>query len=257
MAELAGKIAWVTGSSRGIGRAIALRLAAAGADIAIHGRSASGPSKATAEETAEAVRALGRRAICVAADISRKDEVGAAAEAIGEQLGGLDLLVLNAARAPFKETTRLLERDLRMLVENNLFGNVFCVQKALPMLEREGGRIVFISSLGSRYMNPQYPLGPMKAAMEAMVRQWAEELAPKNIGANAVCAGLVKTDSYKTLRRIWPELSGLPDSAFVTPEAVADVTAFLCGPGSSAIAGQTIVVDGGLSNRVLRAPAGD
>jgi len=190
----------------------------------------------------------------VAADIARKDEVTAAVESIEKEFGALDLLVLNAARAPFKDTTRLLERDLRLLVETNLFGNVFCVQKALPLLERDGGRIVFISSLGSRYMNPQYPLGPMKAAMEAMVRQWAEELRPKGIGANAVCAGLVKTDSYKTLRRIWPELAAVPENAFVTPEEVADVTAFLCGADSRAVSGQTLIVDRGLSNRILRAP---
>jgi enoyl-[acyl-carrier protein] reductase III len=257
MANLDGKIAWVTGSSRGIGRAIALRLAEAGADVVIHGRSEAGASRAHAEETAEAVRALGRRALCVAADIARKDEVTAAVEMIESELGGLNLLILNAARAPFKDTTRLLERDLRLLVETNIFGNVFCVQKALPMLERGQGRIVFISSLGSRYMNPQYPLGPMKAAMEAMVRQWAEELGPKGINANAVCAGLVKTDSYKTLRRIWPELSGLPDRAFVTQEEVADVTAFLCSPEARAIVGQTLVVDNGLSNRILRAPSTD
>ena len=256
MANLEGKVAWVTGSSRGIGRAIALRLARDGADIAIHGRSDAGPSRAAADEAAEAVRALGRRAICVAGDIARKDDVGAAAEQIEAELGRLDLLVLNAARAPFKETPRLLERDLRMLVETNLLGHVFCVQKSLPLMERQGGRIVFISSLGSRYMNPQYPLGPMKAAMEAMVRQWAEELRPKGVNANAVCAGLVKTDSYKTLRRIWPELAGLPEEAFVTPEEVADVTAFLCGADSHAISGQTLVVDHGLSNRILRAPGG-
>ncbi|MDF1702236.1 MAG: SDR family oxidoreductase [Planctomycetota bacterium] len=255
MANLEGKIAWVTGSSRGIGRAIALRLARDGADIAIHGRSEGGASRAHAEEAAEAVRALGRRAICVSGDIARKDEVGAAVAAIEEGLGGLDLVVLNAARAPFKETPRLLERDLRMLVDTNLLGHVFCVQKALPLMEqRGGGSIVFISSLGSRYMNPQYPLGPMKAAMEAMVRQWAEELREKGVGANAICAGLVKTDSYKTLRRIWPELSGLPDEAFVTPEEVADVTAFLCGADAAAISGQTLIVDRGLSNRILRAP---
>jgi NAD(P)-dependent dehydrogenase (short-subunit alcohol dehydrogenase family) len=93
--------------------------------------------------------------------------------------------------------------------------------------------------------------------MEAMVRQWAEELGPSGVGANAVCAGLVKTDAYKTLRRIWPELKALPESAYVTPEEVADVVAFLSTPGSSAICGQTIVVDRGLSNRVMRAPAED
>lgn len=254
MKELNGQVALVTGSTRGIGRAIALRLAAAGADVAVHGRSPEGPSRANAEAICEEIRALGRRAAPFAADISRKDEVGALMEGIESELGRLDLLILNAARAPFKETTRLLERDLRQLVENNLFGHLFCVQKARPLLAREGGRIVFISSLGSRYMNAQYPLGTMKAAMEAMVRQWAEELGPLGIGSNAVCAGLVKTDSYKTLRRIWPELAALPDEAFVSPEAVADVVTFLCGPSSSAIAGQTIVVDNGLSNRLLRVP---
>lgn len=256
MANLEGKTAWVTGSSRGIGRAIALRLARDGADVAIHGRSDAGPSRASAEAVADEIRALGRRATCVAGDIAKKDEVGAAVEAIGSELGRLDLLVLNAARAPFKETPRLLERDLRMLVETNLLGHVFCVQKALPLMEAQGGSIVFISSLGSRYMNPQYPLGPMKAAMEAMVRQWAEEFRDKGVSANAICAGLVKTDSYKTLRRLWPELAGLPDEAFVTPEEVADVTAFLCGPDAAAISGQTLVVDRGLSNRILRAPTG-
>ena len=257
MAELAGKVALITGSTRGIGRAIALRLAREGADIAVHGRSPDGPSRASAKAVCEEVRALGRRAAPFAADISRKDEVGALMEAVGSELGRLDVLVLNAARAPFKETTRLLERDLRQLVENNLFGHVFCVQKALPLLERDGGHIVFISSLGSRYMNDKYPLGTMKAAMEAMVRQWAEELAPKGISSNAVCAGLVKTDSYKTLRRLWPELAHLPEAAFVSPEAVADVVVFLSTPASRAVAGQTIVVDNGLTNRALRAPATD
>ena len=252
--ELEGKVALVTGSTRGIGRAIATRLAAAGADIAVHGRSAEGPSRAAAESLCETLRATGRRAVPFAADIARKDEVGAMVEAIEASLGRLDVLVLNAARAPFKETTRLLERDLRALVETNLFGHVFCVQKALPLLEREGGYIVFISSLGSRYMNHQYPLGPLKAAMEAMVRQWAEELGPRGIQANGICAGLVKTDAYKTLRRLWPELQALPEAAFVTPEEVADVTAFLASEQARAIRGQTLVVDRGLSNRILRPP---
>jgi len=255
MAQLDGKVALVTGSTRGIGRAIALRLAREGADVVVHGRSAEGPSATTAQEVCEAVRALGRRSASLAADIASKDEVGRMMESIEQTFGRLDVLVLNAARAPFKETHRLLERDLRQLVEVNLFGHVFCVQKALPLLARRGGRIVFISSLGSRYMNPQYPLGAMKAAMEAMVRQWAEELREQGIGANAVCAGLVKTDSYKTLRRLWPELEALPESAYVTPAEVADVVAFLAGPEARAIAGQTIVVDRGLTNRVMRTPA--
>jgi enoyl-[acyl-carrier protein] reductase III len=173
-------------------------------------------------------------------------------EEVGDRLGRLDVLVLNAARAPFKETTRLLERDLRQLVGTNFLGPVFCVQKALPLLSDGGGDIVFLSSLGSRFMNPQYPLGPMKAAMEAMVRQWSEELGPKGIRANAVCGGLVKTDSYKTLRRLWRSLEQLPEDLFVMPEEIASVVSFLTSPDASAIRGQTLVVDRGLSNRIMR-----
>ena len=175
-------------------------------------------------------------------------------EKVGEHFGRLDTLVLNAARAPFKESWRLLERDLRQLVDTNLLGNVFCLQRALPLLEKQGGHVVFLSSLGSRYMNVQYPLGPMKAAMESMVRQWAEELRERKIHANAICAGLVKTDAFKTLRRLWPEIASLPEDCFVTPAEVADVVAFLTSPGADAIAGQTLIVDKGLSNRVMRTP---
>jgi NAD(P)-dependent dehydrogenase (short-subunit alcohol dehydrogenase family) len=251
MAELDGKVALVTGSSRGIGRAIALRLANAGADVAIHGSAPGGRSKEAGDAVCAEIEALGRRAVYVGGDVSDKEAVGTFVSAAAETLGGLDILVLNAARAPFKETARLLERDLRQLVDTNLLGNVFCVQKALPHLAAGGGRIVFVSSLGSRFMNPRYPLGPMKAAMEAWVRQWSEELASKDVHANAVCAGLVKTDAWKTLRRLWRGLERLPDERFVLPEEVADAVAFLAGPGSTAVRGQTLVVDRGLSNRLF------
>ena len=118
-----------------------------------------------------------------------------------------------------------------------------------------GGSIVAMSSLGLALHELQYPLGPVKAALEALTRQWAEELAPQGIRANAVCAGLVKTDAWKTLRRIWRALEGLPEEAFVTPEEVAAVVAFLSGPDAAGIRGQTLVVDRGLSNRILRPPA--
>ncbi len=254
MEHLAGKVALVTGSSRGIGRAIASALARAGADLAVHGRQTKGPSVASADALVAEARALGRRAETFHADIAIRTEVEALMKEIGERLGRLDVLVLNAARAPFKTTERLLERDLRELVEVNFLANVWCVQKALPLLARDGGSVVFVSSLGSRFMNPEYPLGAMKAAMEAMVRQWAEELAPRRIHVNAVCAGLVKTDAFLTLRRLWPGLESLPEDLFVAPEEVADAVAFLTAPASRGIRGQTIVVDRGLSNRVLRAP---
>ncbi len=254
MNDLAGRIALVTGSSRGIGHAIALGLAGAGADVVVHGRNGEGPTAAAAVALRDRIRAMGRRAEALFADISDKAAVGGLMEEVDRRLGGLDILVLNAARAPFKETTRLLERDLRQLVGTNFLGPVYCVQKALPLLARGGGEIVFMSSLGSRYMNPMYPLGPMKAAMESMVRQWSEELGPKGIRANAICAGLVKTDAYKTLRRIWRSLEKMPEELFVTPGEIAEVVVFLAGSASSAIRGQTLVVDRGLSSRILRDP---
>ncbi len=254
MGHLDGKVALVTGSSRGIGRAIATALARAGADLAVHGRQDAGASVAGAEALVAEARALGRRAEAFTADVAVKAEVEALMAKVDAAFGRLDVLVLNAARAPFKSSERLLERDLRQLVDVNFLGNVFCAQKAFPLLSRAGGSIVFVSSLGSRFMNPEYPLGAMKAAMETMVRQWAEEWAGRGIHANAVCAGLVKTDAFLTLRQIWPEVATLPDGLFVTPEEVADVVTFLTSPAARGIRGQTLVVDRGLSNRVLRAP---
>ena len=254
--HLEGKVALVTGSTRGIGHAIAKALLEAGADLAVHGRQGVGASAEGAESLVRLAKSKGRRAEAFQADVSVRTEVEALMKKIDASFGRLDVLVLNAARAPFKATERLLERDLRQLVDVNLLGNVFCAQKALPLLERQGGSVVFLSSLGSRFMNPDYPLGPIKAAMEAWIRTWAEEWASKNVTANAVCAGLVKTDAFLTLRQIWPEVALLPEHLFVTPEEVADVVTFLTHPASRAIRGQTIVVDRGLSNRVLRGPTG-
>jgi NAD(P)-dependent dehydrogenase (short-subunit alcohol dehydrogenase family) len=256
MGALAGRVALVTGSSRGIGRSIARALAAAGCDVAVHGRQGEGPAAESAAGTRAEVEALGRRAEVFHADVSVRAEVEGLMKRVGEAFGRLDVLVLNAARAPFKGAERLLERDLRQLVDVNFVGNVSCAQKALPLLERDGGSIVFVSSLGSRFANPDYPLGAMKAAMEAQVRQWAEEWRGRGVNANAVCAGLVRTDAFKTLRLVWPEVAHLPDSAFVTPEEVAEVVVFLASPAARAIRGQTVVVDGGLSNRLLRSPSG-
>jgi enoyl-[acyl-carrier protein] reductase III len=251
---LAGKVALVTGSSRGIGRAIALALAQAGADLAVHGRRPA-EDGSPAAEVRDCVRALGRRAECFAGDIAVKAEVEALMGAVGAAFGRLDVLVLNAARAPFKSSERLLERDARMLFDTNVLGNLWCVQKALPWLAKQGGDVVHISSLGSRFMNPEYPLGVAKAAMEAFTRQWAEELAPKGVRSNGVCAGLVKTDAFKTLRLVRPELDQTPEELFVTPEEVADVVLFLVSPAARAIRGQTIVADKGASNRLNRAGA--
>ncbi len=248
------KVALVTGASRGIGAEVARRLARAGANLVVNHRDAKGRSAKLAEALCEELSAFGVRAIAVAADISKKESVAELFSRSEEEYGRLDILVLNAARAPFKSWDRLLERELRQLVETNFLGNVYCVQQALSPLSERGGAIVFLSSLGSRFYNPDYPLGTMKAAMEAAVKHWAESFGGRGISVNAVCAGLVKTDSFKTLRRVQPELDTLPERFFVSPEEVAEIVHFLAGPASRAIRGQTLVADRGLSNRIMRSP---
>ncbi len=248
----AGKVALVTGSSMGIGRAIALAFGRAGADVVVnHSKPAPGSQK-KAEEVCREIEALGRKAFTVQADIGLKSSVKAMMEAISGRFGRLDFLILNAARAPFKPIEKLLEREIRQLVETNFMGNIFCIQQALPFLDASEGKIVFISSLGSRFYNPSYPLGSMKAAMESVVRDCAESFTPRNISVNAVCGGIVRTDSFKVLRQYIEGLEYIPDELCVSTEAMADVALFLCSPAARGIRGQTILVDNGLSNSLYR-----
>ncbi len=242
------KIALITGSSRGIGNSIARKFALAGADVVINYRKAGGSSQAEGEQLCEELRGIGRRILLIQADISTKGSVRNLFNETEEKFGRLDFLILNAARAPFKPVERLLERELRQLVETNYLGNIFCIQEALPLLEKTGGKVVFISSLGSRFYNPSYPLGSMKAAMESVVRDCAESFRDKNISVNAVCGGIVKTDSFKVLRQYQEDIEKLSDEMFVDPDEIAEVVLFLCSPASRGISGQSIVVDRGLSN---------
>jgi NAD(P)-dependent dehydrogenase (short-subunit alcohol dehydrogenase family) len=253
-ASFKDKVALVTGSSRGIGAAIARKFARAGADVVLNYRKEGGSSEKKALALRDEIEKMGRRATAIRADISIKDEVKALVSGAVEGLGRLDVLVLNAARAPFKPIERLLERELRQLVETNYMGNIFCIQEALPALTEAKGNIVFISSLGSKFFNPAYPLGSMKAAMEAVVRDCAESLRPRGIRVNGVCGGIVKTDALKTLRQFWEELEHMPEEVFIEPEEVADAVLFLCSPGASGILGQSIVLDKGLSLSLFRSP---
>ncbi len=252
MKHLANKIALVTGSSRGIGSAIARKFAINGASVIINYRKEGGSSQTKAEELAQEIKKMGRDVLTIQADISDKGAVKNMFSTIKDHFGRLDYLILNAARTPFKPIERLLERELRQLVEINYMGNIFCIQEAIPLLRETQGKIVFISSLGSRFYNPSYPLGSMKAAMESIVRDCAESLRKDRISVNAVCGGIVKTDSFKILRQLWEGIESLPDDLFVEPEEIADVVLFLCSDMARGISGQTIVVDRGLSNSLYR-----
>lgn len=242
----------MTGSSRGIGRAIALAFAEAGADVVISHTQKGGSSQAKAEAVCREIEDMGRKALIIQADISSKASVRELFDTASTRMGRLDFLILNAAKAPFKPFEKLLERELRHLVEINFMGNIFCIQEAVPLLETARGGIVFISSLGSRFYNPSYPLGSMKAAMETVVRDCAESLFERGISVNGVCGGIVKTDSFKVLRQYIEDLEHIPDELCVDPKALAEVVVFLCSPAARAIRGQTVVVDNGLSNRLYR-----
>jgi NAD(P)-dependent dehydrogenase (short-subunit alcohol dehydrogenase family) len=242
-------VALVTGSSRGIGQTIAATLAREGADVVATYRR-QGKSFDQGTELCERIRELGRRSLLVQGDISVKMDVTRMVDEAVEAMGRLDFLVLNAAVAPFKPLEKLFERELKQLVGVNFIGNILCIQASLPHLRESKGGIVFVSSLGSRFYNPSYPLGSMKAAMEAVVRDCAESLRDSGVTANGVCAGIVRTDSFKVLRRLWEGIDRLPEYLFVEPQEVADVVSFLLSPASRAIRGQTIVVDHGMSNRL-------
>ncbi|HVO85158.1 MAG TPA: SDR family oxidoreductase [Syntrophobacteria bacterium] len=249
------RVALVTGSSRGIGSAIARKMALSGAGVVVNYRQAGGKSQAQGELLCKEIEAMGRRSLLVQADISSKDAVTTMMKAVSETFGRLDFLILNAARAPFKPLEKLFERELRQLVETNYLGNIFCVQQALPLLKESQGRVVFISSLGSRFYHLAYPLGTMKAAMEAAVRDLAESLRDAKVSVNAVCGGLVKTDSFKVLRQFMEGIEQVPEEFVVEADEIADVVVFLCGPASRGIRGQTLVVDRGLGNRLHRSLA--
>ena len=227
----AGKVALVTGSSRGIGRAIALAFGRAGADVVVNHSRAGGSSLSKAEEVCREIEGLGRTVFCRAGGyrveiIGQGDDRGDFRPAAA----GLIFLILNAAKAPFKPIEKLLEREIRQLVETNFMGNIFCIQEALPLLEASEGKIVFISSLGSRFYNPAYPLGSMKAAMEAVVRDCAESLAPGNISVNGICGGIVRTDSFKVLRQYMEELEYIPDELCVSTDASPTWSVFFAVP---------------------------
>ncbi len=209
---------------------------------------------AQAAKLFEEIKVMGRRTVMIQADIAVKDSVRKLFADINEKFGRLDFLILNAAKTPFKPIEKLFERELRQLVDTNYLGNIFCIQEAVPLMEKAGGKIVFISSLGSRFYNPAYPLGSMKAAMESVVRDCAESLREKHISVNGVCGGIVKTDSFKILRQYWEHIDRLPDDFFVDPDEIADVVLFLCSSASRGITGQTIVIDKGLSNALFRSP---
>jgi enoyl-[acyl-carrier protein] reductase III len=249
--NLKGKVALVTGGSRGIGRATALMLARAGADVAISYLNA----RRNAEEVGEAILDMGRRTLVVRSDLSEAEDVTNLVEAVAENLGGIDILISNAAGGGFRSLLDVSSENLDYALHINVRAFMLLVQSAARFLEGkpDRARVVTVSSWGAARALPMYgAIGASKAALEAMTRHFALELGPKGVNVNCVRAGVVDTGSLRALPVADAVLSARRERSLVgpvdlQPEDVAKVILFLVSGLSSSVQGQTIVVDGGTS----------
>jgi enoyl-[acyl-carrier protein] reductase III len=244
-----GKTALVTGSGRGIGRAIAIYFARNGADVIVN----FFRNRTPAEETAAEVKKMGRRSLLVKADVGNLDDVDRLFDETERAFDGLDIFVHNAASGYNRPAMAQKSKGWDWTMNINARSLLFAAQRAVPLMEkRGGGSIVSISSPGSARVMPDYVVvGASKAALEALTRYLAVELSPRNIVVNAVSPGIVETDALKhfdALREdglIQKAIASTPAGRLVTPEDVAGVVGFLCTPAACMIRGQVIVVDGG------------
>jgi enoyl-[acyl-carrier protein] reductase III len=244
--DFTGRQALVTGGSRGIGAAIARRLAAAGAHVFIAYRA----DERSARDTAGAIAAAGGSATTLQVNLVNEPEIDTMFATVREQAGALDMLVHGAAIGSFKPAIDVRANQWDLTLAVNARALHFCAQRAAPLMQGRGGKIVALSSMGAARVVPSYgAIGVAKAAVESMVRYLGAELAPRGINVNAVAAGLVDTPSI----RLHPRYADLasrtvatsPMQRIGTPQDVASVVLFLCSPLADWIVGQTIVADGG------------
>lgn len=249
MIHLEGKTALVTGGSRGIGKACALRLAEAGADVIVNYVT----SESAAREVAEAVLMQGRRAAIVKADVGEADDVASLMEFVAEHFGRLDILVSNAASGGFRTLLDASPRNFEAAMKTNVLALLHLVQQGVTLLEKSAGRakVVALSSHGSHLALPMYGLiGGSKAALESIVRHLALELGGRGINFNVVKAGAVETDSTRRLP-FADELFGggayrsMTGERKLTVEDVANAVLFLCSDLADMVQGETLTVDCG------------
>ncbi|WP_123043580.1 3-oxoacyl-[acyl-carrier-protein] reductase [Cohnella candidum] len=246
MWDLTGKTALVTGASRGIGRAIAVALAEAGADVAVN----YAGSEAAAAETVKAVEALGRKAVMIKANVGKAAEFDAMVQSVLETFGKLDILVNNAGITRDNLIMRMKEEEFDEVIETNLKG-VFNGIKAVTrsMMKQRSGRIINISSVvGSLGNAGQANYVAAKAGVIGLTKSAARELASRGITVNAVAPGFIGTDMTDKLPADMKEKleKEIPLGRIGRPEEIASAVLYLASDASSYMTGQTIHVDGGM-----------
>lgn len=247
MATLTGKVALVTGAARGIGRAIARKLATEGCDVAVNYYNSADEAQALCEE----IRALGRRACAIQGSVGIPESVDELFAELRKHFDRVDIVVSNAASGVLKPTVEMTLKHWRWCMETNALALNLLAQRALPLMP-EGGRIVALSSLGASRAMPGYGfVGASKAALEALARALAQELGPRGLRVNVVSAGVVDTDALSYFPNREELLADYarrtPAGPVLTPEDVAGAVYLLCLPEAAMINGATLIVDGGFA----------
>jgi len=246
--KLRGKRALVTGSSRGIGRSIALSLADLKVDVAINYLR----NRARAEETVSEIEARGVRALLVKGNVAKPEHVERIFSTIDDSWGGLDIVVSNAASGVLRPARELTLHHFDWAMHINAAALLPITQQFLQISANGDKTLVAVSSLGALRAIPNYTaVGASKAALESMVRHLAAEFAPEGMRINAVSAGTVDTDALLHFPNREELLEGArrrtPAGRLVHPQDVANVVVYLCTEYASMIHGQTLIVDGGYS----------
>lgn len=245
--ELKGKVAFISGGTKGIGRCIAEKLAQKGANVVVN----YFRSRKAANETVEVLKSYGVDSYAHRANIGNHEQLPAIFEGIKERFGKLDILISNAALGLFTKMIDINDKAWDLSMHTNARAFLNCVQLASPLMP-EHSRVVTLSSLGSiRYIPGYASIGVSKAAIENMVKYMAIELAPRRITVNCVSGGFIDTSALKSFpnyQQLVDEVTKrTPFKRIGKPEEVADVVTFLAGPKATWITGQTIIVDGGYS----------
>jgi 3-oxoacyl-[acyl-carrier protein] reductase len=247
MKHLEGRVALVTGSARGMGAAIAERIARDGAAVAIN----YSKSEQEAQAVAERIRSTQGTATVIKADLGYPEQAKALVARTVSELGRLDILVNNAGTTIFAPIEAIDSEQIRAQFAVNVEGKIFATQAAVPHLPREGGRVINITGMVQVHPFPGASVyAAAFGATDALTRTWAKELAPRGVTVNAVGAGPVETDGFNAIstaemKRLF--ISRTPLGRLGMPSDIADVVAFLASPDARWVTGQVLFVNGGFT----------